>query len=61
MHWQVDDVSATVAGLLELGATEYQPVTEEEAGFVTASVLDPFGNILGLMYNPHSVAIHQPG
>ena len=60
MHWQVDDVSATVARLLELGATEYQSVTEREAGFVTASVLDPFGNILGLMYSPHFVAMHQP-
>ena len=60
MHWQVDDVSATFARLLELGATEYQPVTEREAGFVTASVVDPFGNILGLMYSPHFVAMHQP-
>ena len=60
MHWQVDDVSATVARLLELGATEYQPVTEREAGFVTGSVLDPFGNILGLMYSPHFVVMHQP-
>ena len=60
MHWQVDDVSATVARLLELGATEYQPITEREAGFVTASVVDPFGNILGLMYSPHFVAMHQP-
>jgi len=60
IHWQVDDVSATVARLLELGATEYQPVTEREAGFVTASVLDPFGNILGLMYSPHFVAMHLP-
>jgi predicted enzyme related to lactoylglutathione lyase len=61
MHWQVDDVSATVARLLELGATEYQPITEREAGFVTASVVDPFGNILGLMYSPHFVARHQLG
>ena len=60
MHWQVDDVSGTVARLLELGATEYQAVTEREAGFVTASVVDPFGNILGLMYSPHFVAMHQP-
>jgi uncharacterized glyoxalase superfamily protein PhnB len=60
MHWQVDNVSATVARLLELGATEYQPVTEREAGFVTGSVVDPFGNILGLMYSPHFVAMHQP-
>jgi predicted enzyme related to lactoylglutathione lyase len=58
MHWQVDDVSAAVARLVELGATEYQPVTERDAGFVTASVVDPFGNILGLMYSPHFVEMH---
>jgi predicted enzyme related to lactoylglutathione lyase len=59
MHWQVDDVSAAVARLLELGATEYQPVTEREARFVTASVVDPFGNILGLMYSPHFLVRHE--
>lgn len=36
-------------------ATEYQPVTERGQGFVTASVVDPFGNILGIMTNPHHV------
>ena len=55
IYWQVDDVPAAVARLVELGATEYQPVVEREAGFVTASVVDPFGNILGLMYSPHFV------
>ncbi len=59
MHWHVDDVSAAVARLLELGATEYQQVTEREAGFVTASVVDPFGNILGLMYSPHFLEMHR--
>jgi predicted enzyme related to lactoylglutathione lyase len=58
MYWQVDDVSAAVARLLELGATEYQPVIKREAGFVTASVVDPFGNILGLMHSPHFVEMH---
>jgi predicted enzyme related to lactoylglutathione lyase len=54
-YWHVDDVAAAVDRLLELGATEYQPVVERDAGFVTASVLDPFGNILGLMHSPHFV------
>ena len=36
-----------------MGAKEYEPLVQREAGFVTASVIDPFGNILGLMYNPH--------
>ena len=58
IYWQVDDVAAAMARLLGLGATEYQPVTEQgTAGFVTASVVDPFGNVLGLMYNPHFVAM----
>jgi hypothetical protein len=59
MHWHVDDVPAAVTRLLELGATEYQPVTVREAGFVTASVVDPFGNILGLMYSPHFLAMQE--
>jgi predicted enzyme related to lactoylglutathione lyase len=58
IYWQVDDVAAAVARLVEHGATEYQPVVERDAGFVTASVLDPFGNILGLMYSPHVVEMH---
>jgi predicted enzyme related to lactoylglutathione lyase len=59
VHWQVEDVRTAVARLVELGATEYQPVTEREAGFVTASVVDPFGNILGLMYSPHFAKMHE--
>ena len=55
MHWHVDDLEATVARLLELGATEYQPITAHSEGFRTASVIDPFGNVLGVMYNPHYV------
>ncbi|MFD2795318.1 VOC family protein [Promicromonospora vindobonensis] len=53
MYWHVDDLEGTVARLLELGATEYQPITPREEGFVTAAVVDPFGNVLGVMYNPH--------
>ena len=58
IYWQVDNVAAAVARLVQHGATEYQPVVERDAGFVTASVLDPFGNILGLMYSPHFVEMH---
>ncbi|MFI0369692.1 VOC family protein [Actinomadura sp. 1N219] len=57
MYWHVDDLEAAVARLLSLGATEHEKITErgEGRGFVTASVLDPFGNILGVMSNPHYV------
>jgi predicted enzyme related to lactoylglutathione lyase len=55
MHWHVDDLEGTVRRLLELGATEYQPITHhgDGEGFATASVVDPFGNVLGVMHNPH--------
>lgn len=53
MHWAVDDLEATVARLLELGATGWEAITPRGDGFVTASVLDPFGNVLGVMTNPH--------
>ena len=43
--------------LLQKGATEHEPVTERGSGFVTASVIDPFGNILGIQYNPHYLQI----
>lgn len=53
MHWHVDDLEATVERLLARGATPYEPITPRGEGFVTASVVDPFGNLLGVMRNPH--------
>ncbi|MFK4731058.1 VOC family protein [Agromyces mediolanus] len=52
-YWHVDDVEAVLARLLALGATVHQPVIERGPGFVTASVVDPFGNVLGIMFNRH--------
>jgi len=57
VYWHVDDVAATVDKLLSMGATEHDPVTERGPGFVTASVVDPFGNVLGIMYNQHYLDI----
>lgn len=53
LHWHVEDVRAALDRLLALGATPYMPLTEYGPGFVTASVTDPFGNVLGVMYNRH--------
>jgi predicted enzyme related to lactoylglutathione lyase len=58
MHWHVDDIEATFGKLLAMGAKEYQPIVHHgDSGFVSASVVDPFGNVLGIMYNPHYVEI----
>jgi predicted enzyme related to lactoylglutathione lyase len=60
MYWHVDDLEATVEKLLAMGATEYEPVTARgDSGFRTASVIDPFGNVLGIMHNPHYLEVLQ--
>jgi predicted enzyme related to lactoylglutathione lyase len=59
MHWHVDDLRGTVDRLLAMGATEHRPITQhgDGPGFVTASVIDPFGNVLGVMHNAHYLEI----
>lgn len=59
-YWHVDDLQSTLDRLISLGATLYQPITDHSQGngsFVTASVTDPFGNILGIMTNKHYLEI----
>lgn len=57
VYWHVDDVTATFKKLLSMGAKEYEEPTERGKGFITASVIDPFGNILGIMYNQHYLEV----
>lgn len=57
VYWHVEDVTATFEKLLSMGAKEYEAPTERGGGFITASVVDPFGNILGIMYNPHYLEV----
>jgi predicted enzyme related to lactoylglutathione lyase len=61
VHWHVDDLAGTVEKLLAMGATEYMPITTHgdggEDGFTTASVVDPFGNVFGVMHNPHYIEV----
>jgi predicted enzyme related to lactoylglutathione lyase len=56
-YWHVDDVRASFERLVSMGATVHQEPVEHGPGFVTASVVDPFGNILGVMYNRHYVEV----
>lgn len=59
-YWHVDDLKSTLDRLIAMGAKEYLPVTDHSQGkgtFVTASVADPFGNILGIMTNVHYMEI----
>ncbi len=56
-YWHVDDVHAAFAKLVDVGAAVHQNPREQGPGFVTASVVDPFGNILGVMFNQHYLDI----
>lgn len=52
-YWGVPDAAAAHARLLSLGATEFSPVTDVGDGIKVGSVKDPFGNVLGIIENPH--------
>jgi predicted enzyme related to lactoylglutathione lyase len=53
LYWHVDDLDVALARTLDLGARPFQPPRDFGEGFRGACVLDPFGNLLGLMHNPH--------
>lgn len=57
VYWHVDDLTAVLDRLLSMGAKQHEAPTERGPGFVTASVADPFGNILGIMYNAHYLEV----
>ncbi|WP_264778116.1 VOC family protein [Deinococcus aetherius] len=57
VYWHVTDIEATFEWLQSLGARPLQGPQHRGAGFVTATVIDPFGNVLGVMYNPHYVDV----
>ena len=52
-YWGVADASQAFARLLELGAVSFEPITEVGEGIKVAAVLDPFGNRLSIIENPH--------
>jgi len=45
-------VTAAFDRLLSLGAKQLQPSTELSRRFMIASVVDAFGNVLGLRFDP---------
>jgi predicted enzyme related to lactoylglutathione lyase len=52
VYWGVDDIEADVARILALGATEHSAIQDVGEGIKVAELADPFGNLLGLIYNP---------
>jgi predicted enzyme related to lactoylglutathione lyase len=52
-YWGVEDADHALARLMDLGAREREGVQEVGGGIRVATVVDPFGNVLGLIENPH--------
>ena len=53
VYWGVADAQASFDRLLSLGAVQRSAVMDVGDGIRVATVLDPFGNILGIIQNPH--------
>lgn len=52
-YWGVDNVQAIYNNLLQAGATEHESPHDVGGDIVVASVRDPWGNVLGIIFNPH--------
>ena len=52
-YWGVEDVNKEYTRLLELGATAHEKPTDVGGDIVVAAVKDPWGNLFGIIYNPH--------
>lgn len=52
-YWGVDDIQAVMAHWTEQGATVHTAIQAVGDGIKTAAVKDPFGNVVGLVENPH--------
>jgi predicted enzyme related to lactoylglutathione lyase len=52
-YWGTADIASEVARLEGLGATVVSPVQDVGEGIKVATLADPFGNLLGVIENPH--------
>lgn len=51
-YWGVNEIEKIYARFLENGATEHEKPHSVGGPLMVASVKDPWGNIIGLIYNP---------
>jgi predicted enzyme related to lactoylglutathione lyase len=52
-YWGVTNAEESLRRLVSLGATERSAVQDVGEAIRVATVCDPFGNILGIIENPH--------
>ncbi|HWL00444.1 MAG TPA: hypothetical protein VNQ55_10870, partial [Parapedobacter sp.] len=51
--WGVVDIGESYEHFTSIGATPYEEPREVGGGITVAKVMDPWGNLIGLIYNPH--------
>lgn len=56
-YWGVADAQAAFDHLLKSGATANGAVQDVGEGIKVATVRDPYGNVFGLIENPHFAAV----
>lgn len=52
-YWGVENISKVYQQMLDHGATENEAPENVGGEIMTATVFDPWGNLIGLIYNPH--------
>jgi predicted enzyme related to lactoylglutathione lyase len=52
-YWGVEDAHSAYKRLLDLGATPVEEIQDVGGGLLAGEVRDPFGNVIGIIYNPH--------
>jgi predicted enzyme related to lactoylglutathione lyase len=52
-YWGVENVADTFQRLLDMGATAHESPADVGGDIIVATVKDPWGNIFGVIYNPH--------
>lgn len=52
-YWGVEDAAAALKHLLDRGAQPHEDVQDVGGNIKVATVKDPFGNIFGVIENPH--------
>ncbi len=51
-YWGVEDINETYQFLLSIGASELESPTNVGGEIVVAAVKDPWGNAIGIIFNP---------
>jgi predicted enzyme related to lactoylglutathione lyase len=52
-YWGVEDIQSVYNNFIKAGATENEKPYNVGGDMMTATVKDPWGNVIGLIYNPY--------